>query len=352
MENLEKRRFVVPLGKAIEMAKRQKRPQGEEDIIKDKAKEERLRNLGLNRTKPIKYLETVPIETLTNRIEELKKLGFKEPIEIIDRWPKFGESTSTGISIEKIKEAIENLNGLIKKYQLNGISGLEIVEKRPSVCGYNVHRISFFFLAVAELGKKELEKLTPEKKSSFSLEMINLFSNSSLLNPYLIFPLLEKEKPSNIEELRECYNKLRREPKTKTEKEKMIDEVKGNMSKILEGLKESEKPYEKEFLFPLAQELKFLEETKKTKRITQVVQVIAENIKKTGINIEKISNEKIEKFIKILSRIDFKIQGIDIPPNYIHHLKHTLLKGLKRGELMPEIKNYIERSGKNLPKGA
>lgn len=91
-----------------------------------------------------------------------------------------------------------------------------------------------------------------------------------------------------------------------------------------------------------ATEEKKWERAKKGERVTQAVQVIAENIKKTGINMEEISDEKIKELVKGLSRTDFKTQGTDIPPNYIHHLKHTLLKKIERGELIPEIKEYVE----------
>ncbi|MBU4299350.1 hypothetical protein KJ636_04870 [Patescibacteria group bacterium] len=83
---------------------------------------------------------------------------------------------------------------------------------------------------------------------------------------------------------------------------------------------------------------------KKGERITQAIQIIAENIKKTGINMEKISDKDIEKLIKDLSRPDFKLGGIDISVNYTHHLKQILLKILERGKLIPEIKNYMSKN--------
>lgn len=94
------------------------------------------------------------------------------------------------------------------------------------------------------------------------------------------------------------------------------------------------------------------ERARRGERMTQAIQIIAENIKEAGINEEKISEKMIEEFIKKLSMIDFKIRGIAFPRKQMTHFKHALLEKIEKGKLMPEIKNYIERSGKNLPKGA
>jgi hypothetical protein len=102
---------------------------------------------------------------------------------------------------------------------------------------------------------------------------------------------------------------------------------------------------------PLKKEV--IEEGKRAKageRIAQGIQIIAENIKKKGIKPEEISKEELKKFIKDLSRIDFSIRKINIPPTSVSVFRQRLLKMHEKGKLMPEIIKYIKEGEKISPR--
>lgn len=220
-----------------------------------------LRELGFTNEKVISLLSReISVEKVKQNIEDLKKINPDEKwaIKTIEKSLGLGR-----IDIEKGRTKIKSVNELLESYQFPKISEKEMVEKFPQFVGYDPHRITFSFLILGELSKK----LSKEKKLSFAPKAMGIVRDLLCFNPYLVFSVLLEKRPKITEGKRgvpkvEPILVVEARKIEKNDRKRIITEVKENLPQTLENLKESEDPYENEFLLKLAQQLESLEKNK------------------------------------------------------------------------------------------
>ena len=239
-----------------------------------------LENLGFSE-KTIEYLIVhYRPEGLTKKINNLKKAGFEKPVELIEKYPRlasydieeaindlkkagFGNPVESikkfpplaGYGIERVKRRIRILDRLIKLYNLEGISGIEIGESSPRLFSCHIERVHFNLRILKKMS--ETQPFHPQ-------ELIKKGKDLIIQNPYLIFSFLKERRPQNFEELRKILSLIK--TLKKAEKNQIITEIKTELPKLRETLRESPDSYDK-FLAQLAYRLQRLEKSKKEKHI-------------------------------------------------------------------------------------
>lgn len=235
---------------------RLRKPEGEKqtsevksEVKEEETKREKLLELGIQEEEAIKELSThLKIETLIRKIESLEKTGFKEPVEAIEKHPSLAS-----LNIEKVKRKIEFLERVIKRFNLENISAIEIGKNFPVLFGYQHERIRFYLYILRELARGGFSS---EKLVTTGKELV-------MKNPYLVFSFMEEIKPENFQQLGGIFRTMR--ALNKLDKSNRIKEVEENLPKKIEELKKSDKEYDR-FLAKLGHILELSHKRKKRKK--------------------------------------------------------------------------------------
>jgi len=201
---------------------------------------------------PIALIEKFPkISDLDiNRvIQSLQSLGFTNPIALIEKFPRSGS-----LGVNHVKRRIRLIERLNTKFQLQ-LNPIEIIESYPPYLNYDLKRI-FFYLRIASfynVDEKFYRRLITE-------------------NPFIVYNILydlySQNKISDIDEFRRLITKIRIFPKET--RQRVQDRTKENLPKIIENLKQKQNDPNARFLLKLAGYLEALlkkeEERKRRKR--------------------------------------------------------------------------------------
>ncbi len=195
---------------------------------------------------PVKYIEKSPrlagydIERVVNN---LQKAGFQNPVNSIEKYPSLA-----GHDIKRIENYFENLDKLLSQLPQIEISSRDIGAKMPDLFGRSIHKLHFSLRILEEFGSH-----------LNSQELVNHISNLIRNNPYVIFHFLKQIKPESADKMKKIYSKIRfLHPE---EKMNMHQETKRNLPETIEELRKSAEPYDK-FLGELGVHLELLRKSK------------------------------------------------------------------------------------------
>jgi hypothetical protein len=197
-----------------------------------------LQSLGF--TNPISLIEKFPQIAgydINRVIQDLKYIGFTNPISLIEKFPPIA-----GLDINRVKRRIQLIQRLNTKFQLH-LDPIEIIEHHPPYLGYDLKRI-FFYLRIAMFYNVD---------EKFYRRLIKS-------NPFIVFNILYElylqNQISDQNEFRRLINKIQSFPKET--KQKIKNEIKNNLTQIIENLKQKQDDPDAEFILKLANYLEAL----------------------------------------------------------------------------------------------